>query len=265
MTPHPDDLQYLNRDLHQPQGQSPNDGGMVLAFSRTCRSLEPAIVFPNEETRREWLSLVAEVEFKIGAWQRRYTVPEPAVHQIKPGTFTRLAEFAAAHWRAPTTMPLRQMPFIRDAALRKIAERDFVSLLNARKSDDVKAALVFAGSLVETILLDQLERDRARATACGRAIQTARRATNARVWGRFDPVDIDTWNLVHMVAVVGPDGLGALDRRTEQMADTVRDWRNFIHPRKERDETQAAPLRIQDSVMAAALAEVIVTQLEAFP
>jgi hypothetical protein len=238
---------------------------MVLAFLRTCRALEPAIVFPNDETRREWLSKVAEIEFKVGVWQQRYTVPEPAVHQIIPAVFNRLAELATGHWRAPTANPIREMRFIRDFELRRIAERDYVSLINARKTDDVKAVLVFAGSLVETLLLDQLERDRARATVNGQVIQAARRGANARVWGNFNPNDIDSWQLAHMVDIAGPKGLRVLDDRTEQMAETVRDWRNFVHPRKERKETRNAPPRVQDAVMAAALADVIVAQLEGHP
>jgi hypothetical protein len=72
--------------------------------------------------------------------------------------------------RLPGSTPeARAFPFVADDRLRAILERDWLELQRARAAGCWKAVILLAGGALESILVDQLRRDEARARAASSA------------------------------------------------------------------------------------------------
>jgi hypothetical protein len=156
------------------------------------------------------------------------------------------------------------MPFISDQALRRIAERDYGSLVSMLKQREWKAALILAGCVIEAALADAL----AQASPTSRedaAKRTAAKAVAAgRGWGtRFEPANTELWKFHQMIEICGPapDGLDLLGTRTVEAAHAVRDFRNYVHPRLEASTLDKEPLRESDASIADALVKLVLDDL----
>jgi hypothetical protein len=259
---HPDDLNKLNNSLQHPLGATLSCASWASAFLAVCDGLEPNLVFATDDDRVNWLTYTASVRHHLSRWNIGVVIGDPRSDRVSPAVFTDLAALAQSAWRGPSTGAIRPLPWISDGKCRGIAERDLSSLRNARKTDEVKSALILAGSVVETVLCDLFDRDRAACAAAAAKVMATRSKTNPRVWGRFDPAKIEGWTLAQMIGVAGPDGLGVLSSRAEAVATAIREWRNFVHPREERDETTSSPLGANDAVQAEALAETVLQEVE---
>ncbi len=257
MKAHPDDLkQLLAKFGYTPSAALDSGHGPQLStFFGIAEALEPGLVL--DEDRIEWRIGMDRLRFLLSRWQ--HGTPAGAMPSSE---LLRLGAIAECRWRGPARGDRRELPFIRDAALRGIAERDFATLVAARQHEEIKTAIIMAGSVIEAILADAVERDLSKTTAASTAVQASRAKKNPRVWGKFNAHDIDSWTLAQLVAVAGPDGLRLLSERAEQMAEVVRDWRNFVHPRKERDATATAPLGLSDAKAAEALVERVLEEIQ---
>ncbi len=130
------------------------------------------------------------------------------------------------------------------------------------KSEEVKNAVVDSGSVIEAILFDLIEKDPAITATSAAKVKAKLVATNPRCWTKFDPTNDDRWTLEQVIEVCGPNGLGVLGQRTADTAHVARDYRNFVHPRKEREEILAnAPLTKADAIQAGALMEMVIDQV----
>jgi hypothetical protein len=230
-----------------------NQAGPAIAFLEICKQLVPDLVFTDDADRVDWMEGVGTLEFSLSKFQ-------PGEHLkslgIKFHVFQDLHRLAKKAWRGPGKAGARPLPFIRDKELRETAERDLASFESARKADETKSAVVLAGSVIEAILFDLTEKDPvASATAAGKVKAKYN-------WKKFDPTDQVEWTLFQVIAVCGPDGLAILSERTEATAHVARDYRNFVHPRKEREEIRAGtPLTAPDAAQAGALMEMVIDQV----
>jgi hypothetical protein len=121
-------------------------------------------------------------------------------------------------------MITRQFHFVADKALRAIVERDYAEL--SRKlfpSGAWKSTVIMAGSILEAILFDRL----ADGKWNGQAI-----VSKAAQSGAGKPIPMDKWRLENLIDIAVE--IGTLKR---DPADTIhqvlRDYRNFVHPKKE--------------------------------
>jgi hypothetical protein len=96
--------------------------------------------------------------------------------------------------------------------------------------------------------------------AAASRVKQAREQSKPGVWGKgFAPGKPKEWKLVQMVGVSGPQGLRVLSERTEQVANVLREWRNFVHPREEASDV---PLQLRDATIAEALVEGVIEEVE---
>jgi hypothetical protein len=121
---------------------------------------------------------------------------------------------------------LRSFGFIQDTALRAIIERDYLELTTqAYPAHAKKSTVILAGSILEAILFDRLILDPAMKT---RAVASSG-APKDRLGNVLNTKD---WTLQHLIQVAAD--LGVLPAAKEKLIDqSLRDYRNFVHPRKE--------------------------------
>jgi len=259
MHAHPADLRQILAIRQSPASPlDKSEFGTLHAFVRVCELLEPQLVWPKGDARVRWLTGLSHAKFYLTAWSAVGFQQSGSFPQLEFAVVNELAGLAERYWRAPVAGPIRQFPFLQNAELRSIVERDFASLSAARKADEVKVALVLAGSVIEATLLDVIERDlKASEIAAQQVMQ-------AKGWKKLDPKAASDWKLFQQIALCGPDGLSVLSIKTEKIAQEVRDWRNLVHPGRERDESRQAPLRPSDAAVAEALVEKVLDEVEAW-
>lgn len=120
---------------------------------------------------------------------------------------------------------IRTFPFMRDVQLRQIVERDYIELsTKLLPAEAWKSAVVISGSILESILFDQLTSS---AEMQKRALASPNAPKNS---GSVLP--IEDWKLFAMIAVA--TNLKVLpEARAKTVDQVLRDFRNFVHPKKE--------------------------------
>lgn len=122
----------------------------------------------------------------------------------------------------------RSFAFIKDSGLRQIIERDYRELrLKVFPSRAWKSTVILAGSIMEAILFDQLVRDSS-IEAKAKASQKAPKDKTGTV---LDLVAGD-WNLFALIEVSVDIRVLPADR-AKSFDQVLRDYRNFVHPKKE--------------------------------
>ncbi len=121
--------------------------------------------------------------------------------------------------------PTRTFRWLSDADLRRIVERDYVELSElVFKNGAWKSSVVMAGSIAEAILFDVLTKHSAYSARAKTSGKRPRR--NNRL------VDEDDWRLVDLIDIATDIGLMP-QARAGTFDQVVRDYRNFVHPKKE--------------------------------
>lgn len=119
----------------------------------------------------------------------------------------------------------RSFAFISDPQLQGIIERDYSELSRILfPAGAWKSSVIMAGSILEAILYDLLTADpvtQTKAVSSGKAPKTG---NNALVKGE--------WNLHDLIEVATDIGLLPNDR-AKTFDQVLRDYRNFVHPKKE--------------------------------
>lgn len=259
MRSHPDTLELLLVQSDQKvDAFFPAQAPSVAVFLRVCEELEPELSWSDDTDRLLWLKLLEEVRYKLHQF-RQFKLSETPPRLLKLD-LERLAALAKKSWRGPVTRTKRELPFVADANVRRIAERDLASLGLARQQEQLKVAVVLAGCVVEAVLLDYLQQQGpADLEAAAIKAASAHQKLNPRVWGKqLNASKLQEWKLIQMIGVCGPHGFGVLTERTEQVANVLRDWRNFVHPAVESGEP---PLQMRDAIMAEALTESVLEEL----
>lgn len=233
------------------------EAGWIAAFADAAAEIQPALVL-TEADRAAWIIARGRLRFALDTW---VSTPERALG-LEREVVRSMVEIAERSWRGPPLGPRRSLPFVRDERLRKIAERDLGSLRTALMADDVKPALILAGSTIEAMLLDVVLQDLgATATAAAR-VKAESLKKDPGGWKNFDPNESKKWSFHQYIAVCGPLGLGILPERAVNSSRAVKDYRNFAHPSKEIELAADDDLTHADAKIADGLAEHVIEALE---
>ena len=121
----------------------------------------------------------------------------------------------------------RSFEYISDTEMRKIVERDYRELsLLVFSAGAWKSSVILAGSILEALLYDALTCDPATATKAN----AARSAPSFK--GKVKPLESGDWRLADLIDVASE--LQILPAERARTIDQVlRDYRNFVHPKKE--------------------------------
>jgi hypothetical protein len=130
-----------------------------------------------------------------------------------------------------TSLPARSFDFVSSSALRSIIARDYEELRSV-EAGSVKGRALLAGSVIEGLLVDALERE------------------------GFNASDVEGLRFVQLVEEAA--GAKLIQKRTKAAANSVRDLRNFVHPAVELREGR---LRLVDANLALALMNMVLEDL----
>ena len=120
---------------------------------------------------------------------------------------------------------IRHFPFIKDADLRQIVERDYTEVKRRTYPARAwKSTVIMAGSVAEAMLFDILFSDPVTKTKAFASSVAPRKSGHT--------LPEDEWRLASLFAVavdlgIVPKGRGAM------LDEVLRDYRNFVHPKKE--------------------------------
>lgn len=117
----------------------------------------------------------------------------------------------------------REFTFLKDAILRQIIERDYSELKTILfPSGAWKSTVVLSGSILEAILYDSLTRDSG----------TLVKAKASKKAPKNKSLEDGKWRLVDLIEVSIDIGL-LPKNRADTIDQVLRDYRNFVHPKKE--------------------------------
>lgn len=148
----------------------------------------------------------------------------------KPSQLQDLAREVTAlieRYRVPGSgLPTRTFRWLASADLKDIIVRDYAELSNVLLPDGAwKSTVIMAGSIVEAILFDLLTEDPGRLTTA----KSSSRAPRDKSGSLKNEADWTLYNLIEIATDIGmipPD-------RAKTFDQTLRDYRNFVHPKKE--------------------------------
>lgn len=131
---------------------------------------------------------------------------------------------------AVSSRVIRQFPYLTDAELRAIVERDYIEL-NVRlfPAGAWKSTVIMAGSILESILFDILS-DAKRVAVTNGSSKGAKGRGGVPIDITVDP---DGWKLTHLIQVA-VDTSVLPSSRADTIDQVLRDYRNFVHPQKEK-------------------------------
>ncbi len=174
----------------------------------------------------------ARADFVFARIQARQWATASTIVEAQAPQITAMAErviSALEHYGGDgSQVAFRSFAFIKDTYLRQIIERDYRELrLKVFPSRAWKSTVVLAGSILEAILLDHLISD----TSVQAKAKASKKAPKDRAGTVRDPAAGD-WKLVDMIEVAADIGLLPADR-AKSFDQVLRDYRNFVHPKKE--------------------------------
>jgi hypothetical protein len=209
------------------------------ALSTQLRRVVPQCVTLVEEVRRldprdflpdsRYEFVVARLDLELWLNQRKPGDTGSFVNQFNQEPQSRgairsllkrivavLDKYGGEGWRAQT----RSFSFIKDDDLRQIIERDYKELVLVLFPGGAwKSTVIMAGSILEAILFDVLASDPAT-------------KTKALASGAAPKGPMEDWRLEYLIKVASD--VGALPAKRAMTFDQVlRDYRNFVHPKKE--------------------------------
>jgi len=122
----------------------------------------------------------------------------------------------------------RSFSFVNDKDLKHLIERDYRELrLKTFPSRAWKSTVVLAGSILEAILLDRLTSD----TTIQSKANASKKAPKDKA-GRVRNLAAGDWRLADMIEVAADIGV-LPPERAKSFDQILRDYRNFVHPKKE--------------------------------
>ncbi|MCX7049855.1 MAG: hypothetical protein NTX50_30775 [Candidatus Sumerlaeota bacterium] len=123
---------------------------------------------------------------------------------------------------------LRSFNFVKDSDLKQIIERDYRELrLKVFPSGAWKSSVILAGSILEAILYDQLATDPA---IQAKAVASKEAPTHKS--GKVKDLVAGEWVLFELIKVAVDLTIIPLER-SKSIDQVLRDYRNFVHPKKE--------------------------------
>jgi hypothetical protein len=136
----------------------------------------------------------------------------------------------------------RHVPYMHDTDLRTIVERDYVELrVRAYPSGAWKSTVILAGSILEAILFDVLSDPKRHATTMASSMCPTNKS------GPKIDVLTGDWKLEKLIDVAVDTGI-LPKPRADSIDQVLRDYRNFVHPKKE--IRSAHPCREAEAMMS---------------
>jgi len=191
---------------------------ILPVFREEIDRLDPRDFVPA--VRHDFLVKRADVRF----WsQPGNIVVEKAAIAVKA-----IAEMIEHHLGVDSSAQIRTFPYIVDPCHRTIIERDYKELrLKLFPDGSWKSAVVMAGSILEAILYDRLNKDQATLTSAKNAASSVPNPPKNKKLNKMDE-----WTLQNLIDV--SERVGIIPRgHADSVHASLRDFRNFVHPRKE--------------------------------
>lgn len=175
----------------------------------TVRVIEQAI----QRLKLDFPELVPPFDFRNAHSHDQYFALEPI--RVYVATVVGVLEAEMAADEAPVT-ETRSFPFLREAKLRAIVERDYVEVQRAFVAQCWKATIIVAGGAIEAVLTDILLADEPRAKSAKAAPSKS---------------DITKWDLAELIDVAVE--LKLVSAAVSKLSHPVREYRNLVHPGNE--------------------------------
>lgn len=136
--------------------------------------------------------------------------------------------------------------FVSDVKLKEIIQRDYEEVQKVKNVNAAKATIVLSGSLIEALLLDCLLKDEPKALASTKAPSEK---------------NFSEWTLNELIIVARDLGIISSDA-TSKFIDPVRDFRNLIHPGKEK--RSKIKFSMEEAHIAFQVLKIVIRDLKAF-
>lgn len=242
----PDDFLKLNERVFTSQAPLGATYGTAV-FEKLVEHIEPHLVITDAGGAVEWYEFVARAKAELLAASSFSRRDSPSVLGV--------ARIAAKYWKASGTQPQRRLAFVQSLDLRRVAEEDWTRLVAAGQREDAKTTAIAAGSVVEAVALDVLEREPT-AGALRDRLNGLPQEQRRNLRARGQPSE---WPFSFLLLALGPLGLAILSESTHDVGHRLRQWRNFVHPNQARAEE---PLSPADGRIAAGFAEKVLEEVE---
>lgn len=175
----------------------------------------------------------------LNTWPRGSSPMADGIRDEAREVLSKIAETLDYYLGPEARTKARDFPFVRNANLRAIIERDYRELvLKLFPSECWKSVVVLAGSILEGLLHDLLTRDANRIAAAN----ASGRVPTRRVRKKLLKIPIDSpnredqWLLESLIEVA--DDLALLPANWKQSVQAVlRGFRNYVHPLEELRQT----------------------------
>lgn len=200
---------------------------LVTIFTEELNRLDPRDFIPDAQfdfvTTRQAFRAWARLAQPEAIVHENYCggVPDDEYQVLveKAATMVKLLDMYAGEG---SSAKIRSFKFIADSDLRSIIERDYKELTLTLVPDAAwKSAVVLAGSILEAILYDLLTSESTRKTQASASPKAPK-----------SDLDKGDWMLGNLIAVTADIGAIA-QNRAKTIDQSLRDYRNFIHPKAE--------------------------------
>ncbi|WP_393951067.1 hypothetical protein [Lysinibacillus sp. PWR01] len=214
----------LNKELIRSLSDSKyksNTGLDILDFlkviSEEIDKLETLYLLPND---RYDFVIVRENFRKLKAMTNISGVIYPRIIQLSEKLIQILYNYGSIDWQENS----RNFDFLHDGDLKSIIERDYRELITILLPDGAwKSVVIMSGSILEAILFDVLTNP----IYSSKALISPKAPRN-----KDKVVQIDSWKLKNLIEVA-EDILVLPPQRIKSIDQVLRDYRNFVHPKKE--------------------------------
>lgn len=238
-------------DLYEDNSTKLRNSEAVKLFDRLVESIEPRLVVTEPGGAIAWIQAVTRARAAVAGGE----------HGIAPGYLKAVVALARKYGNIAGTQPQRLFSFIQNADLRRVAEEDWSRAIGAAQREEAKTTAVAAGSVVEAIALDILERLSLADAEKLRLYLNGLKPERRRQLNQTQKPTLAKWQFAVLLLALGTDGLKILSDRTHDIGHQLRDWRNCVHPGKYRSES---PLSPADGRLAIAFAEKVIEEVTAW-
>lgn len=222
--------------------QNPLHRGLAVqlgAIVALCRRLPPELLPSDPDAFFAFFLSVEAIESGIEQWKGLSSAapvqeidPLPALNGASPLSALRYAlSTCPEEGIAPT---IHGLEFVADTKLRDSIRRDLSQSRRALDRGDFKAATVMAGAALEALLLYAIETRTAvdqRKSALSAWQDAPRRPQDAEPPGKLK-ANIARWDLANLTWIAAHADV--ISPEAASNADVARDYRNLIHPGRER-------------------------------
>ncbi|XXY45005.1 hypothetical protein WME91_33895 [Sorangium sp. So ce269] len=189
---------------------------LTRALSEELDRLDPRDFSPD--VRFQFVT----IRMAMRTWAHASSYSNPVELKKLAGDLPSVLDRYGLPGRGPQARAFR---WLSDQQLKDIVARDYAELNQILIPDRAwKSAVVMAGSILETILLDLLTKDATRLAAA--------KASPAAPKVRGALKHEDDWTLNDMIQLAVAVNLLPIER-AKTFDQVLRDYRNFVHPRKE--------------------------------